>query len=340
MSEGKSSQQNADLLREIDSLKALADTGMCEDAPEACALAREKLLQLYRNHHAAVGRFTFDGSGEGDFEALDWICRLEATGHIGATRLLNRVFFTSYSSMGIDASFCQKAFAATREMQMLGRKFAKVAQFLAVMEMAMPERNLDALLVWLDLGGAVHSSLAFGIRELRASSLAIGPNALGTISHHVHWAKETAKARSASPVRVPAADLLSAVASDFARVADTAPPHRRPTVGEAAEAARLIARAAELGSEEARVKLWFDRYRSVPDKDVHLRDWLSTHLLPESGDGAFAETQASPVSVAREFVREGDMDRAMFVARELLRSGNGALQTRARGLLDLIRRMA
>ena len=134
MSERNSSRQNSDLHRGIDSLKALAETGMCEDAPEANALARERLLQIYRKHHALLARFTFDGWDRGDFEALDWICRLEATGHIGAARLLDRVFFTTYSSMGIDASASQKALAATPEMQMLGRKFPKVAQFLAVME--------------------------------------------------------------------------------------------------------------------------------------------------------------------------------------------------------------
>lgn len=79
-----------------EALKAQAELGLRADAQEPHASAREQLLQLYRTRHAAFGCFEADSAGrntwgEGAFEALGWICRLEEAGHVGAARLLDRV---------------------------------------------------------------------------------------------------------------------------------------------------------------------------------------------------------------------------------------------------------
>ena len=126
-------------------LKAQAQDGMREDAPEAAALAREKLLAMYRARFADAQRLDIEWKeppgatawGKADLEGLAWLCRLAEARHAGAERLVERVL---------------------GDIRMWHRKLHEWAE----------PRSFDVreLHHWLGRAGGAHAALAAELREL------------------------------------------------------------------------------------------------------------------------------------------------------------------------------
>src|SRR5579862_2714861 len=174
---------------EIARLKGQAADAMREDAPEACAMAREALLQLYRKCLRATGgldllrvpsrfdpwsasRRSQERLGAADFEELEWLCRVAAAGHIGAERLLDRALRLDRNSM-IHRGWAQMETVAplpwspdAARFEVLAHEYPKVAQCFAMLECEKKDIDLPQLLYWLDKAGARSAGIADGIREL------------------------------------------------------------------------------------------------------------------------------------------------------------------------------
>ena len=147
-------------------LKAQAQDGMREDAPEAAALAREKLLAMYRARFADAQRLDIEWKeppgatawGKADLEGLAWLCRLAEARHAGAERLVERVldeFRMAHRKL--------HEWAAFRE---LAEKIPRLARHLA--EKTAEPRSFDVreLHHWLSRAGGAHAALAAELREL------------------------------------------------------------------------------------------------------------------------------------------------------------------------------
>ena len=286
--------------QEIEALKVLAEAGMGENAPHENALAREKLLQLYRARQAASGHLDIESAtltpadpwSTRDFQALEWLCRLDATGHAGAAGLLDRV---------LNQDILTRGTADAERARQLGEKFPRVARFLARQECSKQNPEFRVLTEWLDRGGAEAASIVTGIRELYIDSLP-GSWELHVLRRFVGGARGSARDRGEG-------DLLARRGDLFAEIAQTR-LHSKATDGEAtdgegfdivlpgdaaeAESQRvetryseaatmdLLARAVEMGSRKAGELLWRTRYEAAPDKQEYLRDWLATSPNPKA----------------------------------------------------------
>jgi GAF domain-containing protein len=149
---------------EVPLLKAQADGGLGADAPKAAANAREKLLAVYAEQFRQskhLDPFLREPSPKepwtaGDTEALEWVCRLAASGHADADRLLEGVV----DMLGlIEGDFGLR-------MKALAHAYPKVARLLARQEARRGDCDAQALLQWARLGGLAGTSIAEVSEEL------------------------------------------------------------------------------------------------------------------------------------------------------------------------------
>ncbi|OGA05029.1 MAG: hypothetical protein A3H35_16815 [Betaproteobacteria bacterium RIFCSPLOWO2_02_FULL_62_17] len=270
MSDGDNPQQTVDPRREIAALRVLAEAGMSEDAPDANARAREKLLQLHRARFAANRHLDLENTAPmawdrrrdlaapyaltaADLEALDWICRVAGTRHVGAGRLLDRV---------LSEDLLPEESTEKRLFE-LARIRPPVARFIARWLCRDKRPDLQVLSYWLDFGGPEAAIIAAGIREIQSGS---GGDELRIVRHFVEHAGRIPQIWSETDLQARRAELLVEIAEER---------WRRESKDDKADARRLLERAVELGSRCAAGLLWRERYNAAADRAAFLREWLA-----------------------------------------------------------------
>lgn len=265
-------RRQADLVRELETLKQEAEAGMSEDAPPAAARAREKLLQRYRTRHAESDCLDIAGTKQRrhdtwtmqDVVGLEWLCRLTGAGHAGARRLVERA---------LDGSRLNHSTAEVHSaLDRLAKTSSQVAGLLARREFNRRSPDLNGLMQYLQQAGGVYAGIAAGIAELYDWPR---DKELDLLREHV-------PGRSAGYVEKPGdaervhGDLLAAMVAHRDRNrAGGLSPHSR----------RLMERAAALGSQRAVSRLWSEDYAGAADKAAFVRDWLAGHPDPSRATG-------------------------------------------------------
>ncbi len=245
-------------LLSIPQLRMRAEGSMRREAPESAAQAREALLAMHRRRLRQSGHLALYGIresrhepwGGSDYDGFEWLCRLAATGHVGAARLAEK------------ARLAVADFPIGR-MKVLANTYPIAARKLALAECERKTVNGAALLDWLALSSTAHAAVVSALRALYPD-LAFPDGALRLLRGHLREARERGEERMAAEV----ASLVVDLAID------------RLAAGPHGDAEALVRAAADTGSTRARAYLWSRDLQAAADRGAFLRDWLDAHPDP------------------------------------------------------------
>ncbi len=227
-------------------------------------LARERRLAEYRRMLHLAGRLdpglepapSEAPWTEADLRGFDWISALAASGHVGAQRLRQR-------ALGLEQALDALAARDPAQVKALLGSCPLAGFALARLELARPAADLDAVCRWLlvkDVAGRPGEIVVAAIGELQEAAGMASACDLAVL-------RRVLEARNRGRMRL--GDALHELAR--ARLAS----------GDAAGHAggeRLLARAARLGSDEARDEM----LRRNPDP-AQICDWLDAERAPAVG---------------------------------------------------------
>jgi len=263
----------------IESLRPLADDAFTENAPQRNAVARERLLQVYRRRFERLsGYIMYGGQSEGhpwhraDMEGLEWICRLAATGHVGAGRLLDRI-------LGKDDPLKRENVEAGM-LEPLAREYPRVAEYLVQRLITDKETDSRSVIEWLERAGEWGEAFTRTLRELYPAGGPMPTDEVNILRQHLF--PDFGTGGDPRPLQNA---LLISIASERMKS-----PSREAKI----HAAQLLERAAR-STPLANAQLWLARYDLASDRDAFVREWLVGHRDPAA---ASSERQCMLVGMA------------------------------------------